>query len=120
MRSRVAHTIAFVASLTLIGCSGGAKTEKGDSVAAEAEKPAAEAEVAAAEAKPELAPCTALADVPQDATNCLLDLGAGKDTYWNDSDGVDPATAGCHYEFSDATCGENVPDRTFGEASDSG
>jgi hypothetical protein len=53
--------------------------------------------------------------VPADATSCSLDLGTGADTYWSDTDGVDPATAGCHYEFTDDTCGTFKAGRTFGE-----
>ncbi len=53
--------------------------------------------------------------VPAEATHCRLDLGTGVDSHWSDSDGVDPGTAGCHYEYADATCGEPKDGRTFGE-----
>src|SRR6188508_2481651 len=33
-----------------------------------------------------------------------LDLGTGTDSFWADTDGVDPEVAGCHVEFSDSDC----------------
>jgi hypothetical protein len=53
---------------------------------------------------------------PADATECILDLGGRMDSYWDDSDGVDPFTPGCHTEWQDKKCGFNLPpDRMFGE-----
>lgn len=111
----------LVFSVVVVGLSA-----CGDRAAQPAAEPAAPVEQAApdaetvADAKPaakknDLAPCSAGADVPAGATTCLLDLGAGKDTYWADTDGVDPAIAGCHYEFAGETCEQNLPERTFGE-----
>lgn len=33
-----------------------------------------------------------------------LDLGTGEDSFWIDTDGVDPEVAGCHIEFRDSGC----------------
>lgn len=89
------------ATVSLAACSGGAKSTAGD-------------DGAKAKGGGDLALCTGGA-VPVGATNCLLDLGTGQDSYWSDTDGVDPGTAGCHYEFTDDTCGVVKPGRAFGE-----
>lgn len=45
-----------------------------------------------------------------------LDLGAGKDTFWIDTDGVEPELAGCHIEYSDSDCTTvAAAGRNFGE-----
>lgn len=45
-----------------------------------------------------------------------LDLGAGEDTFWIDTDGVAPEVAGCHIEYSDEDCATvATAGRNFGE-----
>ncbi|MCX5743323.1 MAG: hypothetical protein NT062_12595 [Proteobacteria bacterium] len=63
----------------------------------------------------ELGSCTDASTVRVGATNCKLDLGTKADSHWADTDGVDPGTAGCHEEFTDATCTTHKEGRTFGE-----
>ena len=108
MSARSSLFIAFLA-LFFVGCSSSSSADKDDSSATQemestAEETTEESEAAedeaAAESKEgsmELAVCTG-GNVPEGATNCLLDLGTGNDTHWSDSDGVDTGTAGCHYE----------------------
>jgi hypothetical protein len=114
---------ALLAAFVLTACSSGSKAEKDETsmdetatqeAAAEetTDEPAAEEQKS--DAKSELAACTG-GNVPMDAKSCLLDLGTGNDTYWSDSDGVDPATAGCHYEYKSDACEEQLTERTFGE-----
>jgi hypothetical protein len=44
------------------------------------------------------------------------DGGTGKETWWDDTDGVDPELAGCHIEYTAAGCGNEAnPGRHFGE-----
>jgi hypothetical protein len=127
MIARTSLVIALVFSLVAVGCSSGKQAEEADPEATDeaegamaeeaeeeeaAEEPAAEEP--AEEAKPELAACTG-GTVPEGAESCLLDLGTGEDTYWSDSDGVDPGTAGCHYEFETDACETQKTERTFGE-----
>lgn len=111
-------SLAILAGLFLAACSGGSKMDRN----ASAESPMAEQtaeqtttqETSAADSKSSLAACTG-GNVPQGATNCLLDLGTGEDTYWADTDGVDPGVAGCHDEYATDACAEVVGDRAFGE-----
>ncbi len=114
---------ALLAAFVLSACSSGSKAEKDETKMDETSSQEAMAEEttdepaadeSTSDAKPKLAACTG-GNVPMGATSCLLDLGTGGDTYWSDSDGVDPGTAGCHYEFASDTCEEQVTDRTFGE-----
>ncbi|HVK88899.1 MAG TPA: hypothetical protein VM513_32490 [Kofleriaceae bacterium] len=45
-----------------------------------------------------------------------LDLGTGEDSFWIDTDGVEPELAGCHIEFSESNCDfVAVSARNFGE-----
>lgn len=113
----------LVTALMAVGCSGGSKAEMEDEKAAEAKQPVEQAEKteetkqaesAAMKGETELAACTG-GNVPMGATNCLLDLGTGTSSYWTDTDGVAPGVAGCHYEFSDASCSNHKEGRTFGE-----
>ena len=83
-----------------IGCSGGAESQKQTAKTAKA-------------VSGDLALCTGT--VPEGATNCLLDLGTGEDSHWDDTDGVDPGTAGCHIEYESDTCSVERAGRTFGE-----
>lgn len=110
--------VLFVAAILSIGCSGGAKAEKESSLQGSEENDTvenpAETATAGAPAKTELVACTGGA-VPVGATNCLLDLGTGEDTYWSDTDGIDPGTAGCHDEYTTDTCDMVKTGRTFGE-----
>ena len=117
---KATKVLVLTLSLLLVGCSGGSKAEK-DSKSASDEAESARAETGeqmeAAEstsAKAELAACTG-GNVPKDADKCLLDLGTGKDSYWSDSDGVDPSTAGCHLEHETEACETMKEGRTFGE-----
>lgn len=44
------------------------------------------------------------------------DGGTGRDSWWEDTDGVDPELAGCHIEHDRDTCGSEAnPGRHFGE-----
>jgi hypothetical protein len=96
----------------LIGCSSGSHAEKdGSKMSQQSDKQVKSEDK---QSKPEIASCTG-GEVPAGADKCLLDLGTGKDTYWSDSDGVDPATAGCHYEFKSNKCEKQLSERTFGE-----
>ncbi|HEX5058208.1 MAG TPA: hypothetical protein VFV99_02555 [Kofleriaceae bacterium] len=53
---------------------------------------------------------------PEGGGTIELDLGGGTDSFWADTDGVDPEVAGCHIEFTDDTCSTfAVPGRNFGE-----
>ena len=113
MKHTLIPSFLVFAALLLIGCSGGTETQVESPKSCKHEAKADDHHHAP-DAK-DLTACTELAAVPADATHCLLDLGQGKDTYWSDGDGVDPGTAGCHFEFSDDTCGTNLPERTFGE-----
>jgi hypothetical protein len=52
----------------------------------------------------------------EDGGTFVLDLGSGTDSFWIDTDGVDPEVAGCHIEFGDSDCvSAAVPARNFGE-----
>lgn len=117
--------IACAALLLVVGCSSGKKAQQTDEPATDeqtaaaeqaeqdmTDEPAAEEEPTAS--KTELASCTG-GNVPMGAKSCLLDLGTGSDSYWSDSDGVDPGTAGCHYEYEDEACETLKSERTFGE-----
>ena len=45
-----------------------------------------------------------------------LDLGTGRDSFWIDTDGVEPEIAGCHIEFSSDSCTTLAASaRNFGE-----
>lgn len=88
----------------LAACGSKAKSE-----------PAQPTQPAAADEHGKLALCTDKGAVPLDATSCRLDLGTGVDSHWSDSDGIDPGTAGCHYEYADSSCSTLKPGRTFGE-----
>ncbi len=113
-------------SLVLWGCSGGAQTEK-TQPDAHAETPESTASTEASNPttpggelegdkvdKSALASCTG-GNVPVGATKCRLDLETGQDSYWSDSDGVNPGNAGCHLEYADNACGVIKPGREFGE-----
>ncbi|MGM0556832.1 MAG: hypothetical protein ACQEVA_10685 [Myxococcota bacterium] len=122
MSSRT-YLYALLAAFVLTACSSGSKAEKDETTMDETSTQEATAEETADEpeageaktdAKTELAACTG-GNVPMGATSCLLDLGTGENTYWSDTDGVDPGTAGCHYEYKTDACEEQVTDRTFGE-----
>ena len=89
--------------LLIVGCAG--SPEPQESVEPETSHEATPVELAA---------CSG-GNVPVGATNCLLDLGTGEDSYWSDTDGVDPGTAGCHDEYMTDTCSEVKPGRAFGE-----
>ncbi len=99
MKSRISFG-AFVvpAALLLAGCSSSGKTTTADGALDE----------------PELASCTG-GNVPVGATNCLLDLETGTDSYWADTDGVAPEVAGCHIEYETDTCSAVRTGREFGE-----
>jgi hypothetical protein len=101
------RTSLLVVALGLVALACGGRGEG----AAGPDQPASHGDDRAAAG--DLAACTAT--VPEGATSCRLDLGTGVDTHWMDSDGVDPGTAGCHYEFTSAACGELKEGRTFGE-----
>jgi hypothetical protein len=118
---------AIFVALFIVGCSSGSSAEKDDSTTAETEstseemveeeeeEPTSDDESMKAEDKSaELAACTG-GNVPEGAESCLLDLGTGEDTYWSDTDGVDPGTAGCHDEYMSDSCDEVKEGRTFGE-----
>src|SRR5436190_22294095 len=46
----------------------------------------------------------------------VLDLGSGRDSFWIDTDGVDPEVPGCHIELGDSSCAAvAVSARNFGE-----
>lgn len=96
---------ALVLASVTVGCSAGGK------VAAGPDQPTNHGDEHAISG--DLAACTGT--VADGATSCLLDLGTGIDSYWMDSDGVDPGTAGCHYEFAADGCAEPKEGRTFGE-----
>lgn len=50
------------------------------------------------------------------AGTITLDLGAGHDSFWSDTDGVDPEVAGCHIELADSSCNvAAAAPRNFGE-----
>lgn len=112
--------VLALTSFVGFGCSSGSSAEKSDEkteVTESAQEEAAETtETTEAPKSPkaDLADCTGGA-VPQGATSCRLDLATGQDSHWTDTDGVDPGTAGCHYEFEDASCTEFKEGRTFGE-----
>jgi hypothetical protein len=117
--------IALFLALFMIGCSSGSSAEKDESATAEMETTSddmsdeseAESDDESMDSKDEsaeLAACTG-GNVPEGAENCLLDLGTGKNTYWSDTDGVDPGTAGCHDEYMSDSCDQVKEGRTFGE-----
>ena len=85
--------VVAVTSVLIVGCSSSPDAEH-----AAAPKPGAQKSGAT------LATCTG-GNVPEGTTNCLLDLDTGQDSYWSDTDGVDPGTAGCHDEYLTATSG---------------
>lgn len=93
--------VVVAAALSLSACSGGSKSTTGSDHDHGAKAG-------------DLASCTGGA-VPVGATNCLLNLETGQDSYWSDTDGVDPGTAGCHDEYTSNTCGEVKQGRAFGE-----
>jgi hypothetical protein len=66
-----------------------------------------------------LSPACSSDDAPEDEAGpgtIPLDLGTGADSFWIDTDGVDPEVAGCHIEFSDDDCTSvAVSARNFGE-----
>ena len=133
MIGRTTLILLLVTSLTAIGCASSKDAEEEQSEAsgsmetapADEAEPTDEGAATGAEKtqatdkaegteKTELAACTG-GNVPQGAKSCLLDLTQGKDTFWSDSDGVDPGTAGCHYEYETDACETLKTERTFGE-----
>lgn len=114
--------VCLLVALFMVGCSSSTTAEKDEAATAEESESSSmkenteeeQAKDSSKEKSMELAACTG-GNVPEGAENCLLDLGTGEDTYWSDTDGVDPGTAGCHDEYMSNTC-ETVKDgRTFGE-----
>lgn len=60
---------------------------------------------------------------PQGGHNGTIpyDGGSGQNSWWADTDGVDPESAGCHVEYTAAGCATEVnPGRNFGEKCMSG
>lgn len=112
MHVRLSLILSVIISLSLACSSTPTPEEKADAVEDEVKTETM------AELKSDahtLAACTDGAAVPKDAKNCLLDLGTGTDSYWSDTDGIDPAVAGCHVEYEDDQCSAALAERTFGE-----
>ena len=92
----------------LLSCSGGTKSEQ----------PAPPAPSASDDTR-SLALCLEDGAIPPGATHCRLDLNLvgdnGSDSYWRDTDGMDPGTAGCSEVFTTDSCTDWASAISFGE-----